>query len=125
MTWYLSHFRLLTLRRALEREAHEQFPVFNQDGLLSALAAPKQAMFGRELHPTLDDKAAALLFSLIQNHPFADGNKRIAVRALRHFLVENAHTLRDTDDEVMVVARAVARGEWAQAAIQSWIAERI
>jgi death-on-curing protein len=51
-------------------------------GLESALAQPKATFEGRDLHQTLIEKAAALCFSLVQNHPFVDGNKRTAHAAM-------------------------------------------
>ncbi|MBE9471958.1 MAG: Fic family protein [Chloroflexi bacterium] len=46
--------------------------------LQSALAAPRQTMFGEELYPGIADKSAIILYLLTQNHPFVDGNKRTA-----------------------------------------------
>ncbi len=57
-------------------------------GLLeSALAQPAATFAGAELHPTPVDKAAALGFSLVANHPFVDGNKRIGHAVIEVFLV--------------------------------------
>jgi death-on-curing protein len=55
--------------------------------LESALAQPAAMFDGADLHPTLVDKAAALGFSLVANHPFVDGNKRIGHAAIEVFLV--------------------------------------
>ena len=58
----------------------EQFggdPAIRDLGLLeSAVAQPRAGFGGKDLYPELADKAAALAFSLVMNHPFADGNKR-------------------------------------------------
>lgn len=79
-----------------------RFEIVNGPGLLSALTTPFQAAFGQEAFPELFDKAAALVFLLIANHPFRDGNKRIAGEALRLFLARNGlalgaseHAMRD------------------------------
>ena len=45
--------------------------------LLSALAQPSATFDGNELYPTLEEKASALCFFLVSNHPFVDGNKRV------------------------------------------------
>ncbi len=55
--------------------------------LESALAQPAATFDGADLHPTLVDKAAALGFSLVANHPFVDGNKRIGHAAMEVFLL--------------------------------------
>jgi death-on-curing protein len=71
----------------------ERFEIVNTPGLLSALTTPFQAAFGQEAFPELFDKAAALAFLLIANHPFRDGNKRIAGEAMRLFLARNGLAL--------------------------------
>ena len=54
---------------------------------------------GAELYPTLAEKAAALCFSLVMNHPFVDGNKRIGHAAMETFLVMNGFEMNaDVDD---------------------------
>ena len=58
-----------------------------------SLNAPKHAFGGRELYPSLVDKAAVLYYSLIQNHPFQNGNKRVATASLLIFLFINDHWL--------------------------------
>ena len=56
-------------------------------GLLqSALAMPEASFDGALLHPTLHEQAAAYLFHLVKNHPFVDGNKRVALAAALVFL---------------------------------------
>ncbi|MEW5718511.1 MAG: Fic family protein, partial [Chloroflexota bacterium] len=61
--------------RAIQR--YGGLPELRDLGLLeSALAVPKQTMFGDDLYPDVATKAAILLFTLIKNHPFVDGNKR-------------------------------------------------
>lgn len=64
----------------------------------SALAQPRMSFGGTELYPTLAEKAAALCFSLVMNHPFADGNKRIGHAAMETFLMMNGFEL-NTDIE--------------------------
>lgn len=77
-----------------------RFEIVNGPGLLSALTTPFQAAFGQEAFPELVDKAAALVFLLIANHPFRDGNKRIAGEAMRLFLARNGLAL-DADTTAM------------------------
>ena len=55
----------------------------------SALAQPRASFGGKDLHPSLHAKAAALGFSLALNHPFLDGNKRVAHAAMETFLMLN------------------------------------
>lgn len=62
--------------------------------LESCLAAPFQTFGGKPLYPTLMDKAAVLFYFLIKNHPFMNGNKRIAMTSLFVFLYKNKKWLK-------------------------------
>lgn len=73
-------------------------------GLLdSALQQPKW-----DYYPTLEKKAAVLLYGLIKNHAFENGNKRIAVVCLITFLYLNDQQLTANDDELTMLALAIA-----------------
>jgi len=122
-TKYLSQFDLLQIRTKLAAQLGESFDELNLNGLQSALAAPRQSMFGTELHPTLWDKAAVLLSRLINNHPFYDGNKRIAFIAVREFLHRNGWELLVDAEEAARFTRSIARGEREVTAIQQWLQE--
>jgi death-on-curing protein len=65
----------------------------------SALAQPRATFDGQDLHPTLLDKAAALATSLVQNHPFVDGNKRVGHAAMATFLMLNGIEIAATVDD--------------------------
>lgn len=67
--------------------------------LEAAVERPRQSAFGEDAYPTFASKAAALLDSLARNHPFIDGNKRIAVLASFVFLEINGYDVEVTDDE--------------------------
>lgn len=58
--------------------------------LSSAVETPKSSMFGRDLYPTIYDKAAAYLYHIVCNHPFNDGNKRTGFGASLLFLKANS-----------------------------------
>lgn len=67
--------------------------------LLSALNRPFQTFDGEELYPSIIDKAAAIFESLIINHPFIDGNKRMAYTFMRVLLIEEGFELAASQDE--------------------------
>src|SRR5262249_38212373 len=69
--------------------------------LESALAMAEATYADEELHPTLHEKGAAYLFHLVKNHPFVDGNKRVALAVALAFLAMNEVTIRATDDELV------------------------
>ena len=69
------------------------------NALESCLAVPFQRFSGKSLYPTLVSKAAMLFYLLIKNHPFQNGNKRIAMTTLFVFLYRNGKWLRvDTQE---------------------------
>ncbi|TDC58115.1 type II toxin-antitoxin system death-on-curing family toxin [Actinomadura sp. KC345] len=75
-------------------------PAVRDVGLVqSAVARPQTVAFGFEAYTTLEEKAAALLHSIICNHPFVDGNKRTAWAAMEIMLVANGHVAAVTDDQ--------------------------
>jgi death on curing protein len=70
-------------------------------GLLeSAVARPQATFDGADLYPDLYQKAAALMASLAQNHPFVDGNKRTAITSAAMFLRQNGRKLQTTNEEL-------------------------
>ena len=99
-------------------------PNIREKGLLeSALAAPFQSFAGIELYPTLLEKGAMLGYSLVSNHAFVDGNKRIGMYVLLTFLETNGIKLRPTNAEVARVGLAVAAGEMKYEELLEWILE--
>ncbi|WP_022894381.1 type II toxin-antitoxin system death-on-curing family toxin [Agromyces subbeticus] len=93
--------------------------------LLSALAAP-MPVFGEDVHPTLDEKAAVLLSAVMRNHALADGNKRLAWIVTVAFLELNGGDLVVDDvDGTDRFLRTVAPGEIEVAAVAEWVRERM
>jgi death-on-curing protein len=81
-------------------------------GLLqAAVARPQATAFGEEAYPSLDEKAAALLQSIVAGHPLVDGNKRLGWIALRLFYRLNDADVRPTPDEAFGLVVSVASGD--------------
>ena len=81
-------------------------PGVRDQGLLeSAVAQPRARFGGNDLYPSIAEKAAALAFSLVKNHPFFDGNKRTGYGAMMMFLSRNGHTINAPLDEHVVEHR--------------------
>ena len=80
---------VIDLHRSLLRATGGAPGIRDVGALESAVAQPKAAFDGSDLYATLIEKAAALAFSLVQNHPFVDGNKRVGHAAMETFLVLN------------------------------------
>jgi death-on-curing protein len=79
--------------------------------LESALAQPRHTVDGVDLYPTLVEKAAALGYPVVQNHPFLDGNKRIAHAAMETFLILNGFEIDASNDkqEQLMLGLAASR----------------
>lgn len=97
-------------------------PALRERGLLeSAVARPQMSVFGQDAYPTLVEKAAALLHSLVLNHPFVDGNKRTATLAMILFLNWNGRIETWTEDAAFEFIIAVAEGKHDVPAIAAWL----
>ena len=95
--------------------------ILNLGALESALAQPRMTFAGQDLYPSLIEKAAALGFSLIKNHPFADGNKRAGHAIMEMFLELNGYTIQATVDEQVDVVVKIASGELGRESFLDWL----
>lgn len=120
MRW-LSLAEVLELHRRLIEQSGGMSGLRDLGLLEASLAQPHQSFAGTELYPGLSAKAAALGFSLIQNHPFVDGNKRIGHAATDITLVLNGIELTASVDAAESVVMAVARGEMDREAFTRWV----
>ena len=94
------------------------------EGLLdSALQLPFQTFDGQALYPSIYQKAARLCSSLVKNHPFIDGNKRIGVHAMLVFLTLNGVELSYTQEELILLGLSLAAGQQSCAGVLQWIME--
>ncbi len=91
-------------------------------GLLAAAAGrPQVTVFGDDAYPTFEDKAAALLHSLVRNHALVDGNKRLAWAATRVFYLLNGRDLAYTVDEAEALMLTAAAGGLDVQEIATWL----
>ena len=100
--------------------------VFVIEGPLeSALHQPQASFGGEDLYPTVEKKAAALAFSIVNNHPFVDGNKRAGHAAMEAFLMLNGFEIVADVDEQERVFLDLAAGEVSQSELAEWISIKI
>jgi death-on-curing protein len=91
-------------------------------GLLQSAISRLQAVFeGNELYPDIHQKAAALLESLINNHPFVDGNKRTGIASAAMFLQPNSYFLTASNQELEPFVLSIASGEQTYDSIVEWL----
>jgi death-on-curing protein len=120
---YLSLPEVLYLHRRILETSGGRPGIRDLGALESALAQPKQSFAGVDLYPSLIEKAAALCFSMISNHPFIDGNKRVGHAAMETFLLLNGTEVSADVDEQERIMLALAAGKMTRQAFVQWLNE--
>lgn len=92
------------------------------EGLLDSALESAFAIFdGVELYPSKEEKAAKIAYSLVSNHAFVDGNKRIGVFVMLSFLSLNGIRIDATDEDIVQLGLGIADGSVEYEGIVSWI----
>lgn len=120
MTHYLTPEQVLFLHSRLTAETGGGIGIRDLGMLLSASGRPQATFDGKELYPDLFSKAAALMDSLVRNHPFVDGNKRTAVAATALFLRVNGYRLVVENDEMVRFTLACAQSQRSLDEMTDW-----
>jgi death on curing protein len=118
---YLTPEQVLFLHSRLVDETGGEHGLRDSGMLLSALGRPQATFDGKDLYPDLFSKTAALLDSLIRNHPFVDGNKRTAITTAGIFLRINGCELRVENAEMVRFTLACAQSQVDLAEIKDWL----
>jgi death-on-curing protein len=122
---YLTLGEVLELYHRIIAQSGGLQGIRDSGALESALAQPRMTFGSRELYPTLVEKASALGFSLIQNHPFVDGNKRTGHAAIEIFLVLNGFEIDASVDEQEHIILQVAVGKLKRDDFTTWLRAHI
>ena len=93
--------------------------------LEAALARPYATFDQNDLYPNTIDKAAALFESLIINHPFVDGNKRISYVLMRLILLQNNLDIIASQDEKYNFVLSASKGEFRFDEIRKWLNDHV
>jgi len=125
VTVYLSVVQVLRLHQKQIATFGGSGGLRDEGSLDSAVARPQMTFGGEDLYPDTAAKAAALMHSLVMNHPFIDGNKRVGAMAMELFLIANSFTLDAPDETLESVTMAVARGEIEAEALAIWLRQRM
>ncbi|MCD8106503.1 MAG: type II toxin-antitoxin system death-on-curing family toxin [Oscillospiraceae bacterium] len=96
----LSKAQIISLHHDLIEATGGSDGILNEGLLESAINAPFQSFGDTEAYPSVQQKAARLGYSLVKNHAFADGNKRIGAHAMLVFLALNGIELEYTQEEL-------------------------
>lgn len=124
MTVYLSLDQVRDLHRLQLARYGGLGGVRDLGALEAAVARPQMTFGGEDLYPDFAAKAAALLHSLVLNHPFVEGNKRVGAHAALVFLLANDAELTASPRALAAVTLATARGEMSAEALAIWFRQR-
>lgn len=122
---YLTLGEILDLHRMLLGQSGGSSGLRDLGTLESSIVQPYMTFDGQDLYPSLIERAAALGFSLIQNHPFVDGNKRIGHAAMETFLMLNGHEIHADVDEQERVILGVAAGSLPRNELTEWVRSHV
>jgi death-on-curing protein len=117
---YLTARQVLFIHARVVRETGGSGGLRDLGALRSAVDRPRMTMGGEDLYPDVFTKAAALLESLVANHPFVDGNRRTGIVTAAQFLWLNGHRLVATNDDLEDFVMTVARGRSDLATMAAW-----
>ena len=125
MTRFLTLREVLILHERIAAQSGGGLGVRDLGLLESAVAQPKQSFANTELYPSLAEKAAALGFFLISNHPLVDGYKRVGHAAMETSLMLNGHEIAAPIDEQEEVILRLAAGAIDRGAFTTWLSTRL
>jgi len=108
---YLHHKQVIRLHHEIMVDEGKAALVIAPEKLKAAVMRPQMSVFGEDAYPSLAEKAAALLESIVIGHPFMDGNKRAAFGAMDAFLRLNGVRLTPPENPTYDFVVAVAAGE--------------
>jgi death-on-curing protein len=122
---YLSLAEVVELHRIIIEQTGGSSGLHDMGALESAMAQPRMTFGGNDLYPSLVEKAAALCFSLVKNHPFVDGNKRVGHAAMETFLVLNGFEIDASTDEQEQILLSLAAGQLNREDLVEWLRQHV
>jgi death-on-curing protein len=118
---HLSLAEVIELHRMVIEQAGGSPGLRDLGALESAVAQPRMTFGGTDLYPSWVEKSAALCFSLVKNHPFIDGNKRVGHAAMETLLVINGFEIDASTDEQEQLVLALAAGQLSREDLVGWL----
>lgn len=120
---FFEYEQVVKIHRSLIEKTGGMDGIHDAQLLDSALKTPFQTFGGNNLYPDILDKASQLCYSLIENHPFVDGNKRIGVHLMLLFLKLNNIEVNYSQQELIDFGLDIASGKMSKNDIKGWIIE--
>ena len=120
---FFEYEQVVKIHRSLIEKTGGMDGIRDAQLLDSALKTPFQTFGENNLYPDILDKASQLCYSLIENHPFIDGNKRIGVHLMLLFLKLNNIEVNYSQQELIDFGLDIASGKMSKNDIKGWIIE--
>ncbi len=120
----IDYQEVLEIHQVLIRQFAGLQGVRDENGLKAALERPFSGFGETEFYPNPEEKAGAILESIVKNHPFIDGNKRTGYVLMRLILKNFGKDMQATQDEKYDFVIAVASGQLDFQEIATWIKQR-
>ena len=121
----IDYQEVLEIHQVLIYEFGGLHGVRDEKGLRSAIERPFSGFGDEEFYPGPEEKAGAILESIVKNHPFIDGNKRTGYVLMRLLLMNYGKDIQASQDDKYDFVIAVASGKLEFLQIVSWIKERV
>ena len=113
--------KVLLLHKLIAEETGGSIGVRDEALLESALENAFSGFGGVEFYPTKEEKGARLGYTLVSNHAFVDGNKRIGMYVMLTFLEVNGIRIECTNEELVTVGMSVADGSMSYEELLEWV----
>jgi death-on-curing protein len=125
VTRYLTLGEVVELHRLVLQATGGAPGIRDLAALESTVAQPKATFGGTDLYPTLTEKAAALCFALVRDHPFVDGNKRTGHAAMETFLLLDGTEIDAPVDEQERLMLDLAAGRVSRSDLTNWLSVHV
>lgn len=122
---YLEEDDIVLIHNRVVDESGGLQGIRNREAIASVIGQPQQAVFGKELYPTLFLKAAVYAHNIIAHHPFVDGNKRTGITTASVFLEDNGYEVAANEGELFTLALAIAEDKIPYEEIAKWFEHHV
>lgn len=122
---YLTLVEVLELHEMIIARTGGALGILDMGALESAVNQPRLTFDRTDLYPDIVSKAAALCFSLVMNHPFVDGNKRVGHAAMETFLILNGFEIVADVNEQERFILDLAAGKISRQELVAWLGDHI
>ena len=118
---YISKYQALKIHEQLISDYGGETGILDEEKLISCLFQPTTSFYGHEQYPTLEEKSAVYLYSVVMFHPFMDGNKRAGYTYTVYFLKSLGASIEATSNEKITFVMDLASNKKSLEQVIDWI----